>query len=73
MGGIGVSHGVGDPQFAAFFVQQVDGKRVKRNQPADELWDLLQEFVQFHHRRDLAAQIKQGQQDVALVAARRQV
>ncbi len=71
--GIRVSHAVGDPQLAVSIVQQVDGKRVKWNQAANQLGNLLQELVQFHHRRHLAAEIKQGQQDIALMAARRQV
>ena len=56
-------------ELAALLVEQVDGERVERNQPADELGNPLQQLVEVDDGRDLAAEVEQRQQDVAFVRA----
>ena len=65
-GRVGIAHGVADAQLAALLVEQIHGERVERNQPADQLRNALQQLVEVDDRGDLAAQVEQSQQDLAL-------
>ena len=69
-GGVRIADGVADAQLAALLVEQVDGERVELDEAADELRNALQQLVEVDDRRDLAAQIEQGEQDVAFAQAR---
>ncbi len=58
-----ISDGIRDPQLAAPFVEQVDGKHAEGGDPRDELRDLLEQLVDFEDGRDLSPKIeKRGQQ-----------
>jgi hypothetical protein len=67
--GIRITDAIAHPHLAALFVQQVDGERVEGNQARDQVWNLLEQFVQIDHGRHLASQVEQRQQDVAFVRA----
>ena len=61
-GRLGVADRVGNPEVAAAFVEQVDGERVERRQPGDELRDLLEELVEIENGRHLTAELEQRQE-----------
>ena len=54
-----VADGVGDAQLLQLLVEQIDGERLERRQPRDELRDLLEQLVEVEDGRDLAAQLEQ--------------
>ena len=64
---------VGHPQLAAPLVEQVDGERLERDQPADEDGNLREQLVEIEDRRDLAAQIEQRRDHLVLDGGRRAV
>ena len=68
-GGIRIPDGVADAQIPATLVEQIHGEGVERDQPPDQLRDFLEQLVELDHRRDLAAEIEQREQDVALAQA----
>ena len=68
---LGVADGVGDVQVLVFLVQQPDRERLERREPRDELRHLLEQLVQIQDRRDLAAQLEQGDEELCGFADRR--
>ena len=57
---------VGRAQLPAPLVEQVDGERVERDQPADKPRDLLEEVVEIENAGDLAAQVEKRRDEFAL-------
>src|SRR5690349_20506227 len=68
---IGIPDGVRNVYVLPFFIEQVDREGIELNEPSDELGNPLQQLIQIDHSRDLAAQVEQRQQNVALTQARR--
>ena len=62
---------VGDRQFAAALVEQIDRERVELDEPGDELGNLREQFVEIEHGRDLAAQVEQRREHLLLARRRR--
>ena len=61
---VGIADGVGDGELVAFFVEQIHGERVKRNQTPDQFGGFLEELVDIEHRRHLTPQIEHRQENV---------
>ena len=56
-------------QFAAALVEQVDGERFERDQPADEARDLVQQVIQVENTRDLPSEVEQSREELVLRVA----
>ena len=61
-----VPDGVRQPQLPPPFVEQVHRERLERDQPADQLRDLTQQLVEIENRRNLAAEVEEGGDELAL-------
>jgi hypothetical protein len=55
---VGVADRVRNPQLAALLGEEVHGERVELDETRDELWDLVQQFVEIEDRRHLAAKVE---------------
>jgi hypothetical protein len=65
-GRVGIPDRVGNLQLVVLFVEQVHGEGVELDEPADQIRDALQQFVEIDDGRDLAAQVEQREQYVPL-------
>ena len=65
-----VAHGVGDAQVAALLVEQLDRKGLESVRRAMSCGNLLEQLVEVEHRRDLAPELEQGEEQ-RRVAGRR--
>jgi hypothetical protein len=61
---------VGDGERVVALVQEIHGERVELEEPANEIRNPLQEFVEFDDRRELTSEIEEREQDLALRRSR---
>ena len=69
--GLGIADRVCRPQLPAALVEQVDRKRLERNQASDQAGNLLKEIVEVQHRRDLATQVEERREKLLFGPVRR--
>ena len=68
---LGIPHAVGDPQRLRLPVEQVDRERVELDEAANQVGNARQEGVEVEHLGDLAAQVEQRRQPLAVGGAHR--
>ncbi len=61
-----VADRVGGAQFPSALVEEVDGKRLEGDEPADEPRNLLQQLVQVENARHLAPEVEQRREKIVL-------
>jgi len=59
-----VADGVRDGEVAALLVDEVDRERLVVGQPADELWDALEQLVEVEDGGDLPAEVEQRREEL---------
>ena len=56
-------------QFAAALVEQIDGERFERDQPADQARDLVQQIIEIENTGDLPSEVEQRREELVLRVA----